>query len=225
MLHELNEYVAPKSTVTVVADVDVAKFEKLDNIAVTVQRSDSTSRAVLEKLSVKDFDHIIVLAYRDDLEVQHADAKTLFTLLHLREIEDLAGVDLNIVSEMLDDRNRELAEVTKADDFIVSDKLVSLMLSQLSENKELSQVFGQLFSSAGSEVYLRPFEQYIAPESPVDFYTVMESASRKGETAIGYRVASLAHNADAAYGVHINPPKAAAISFAAGDRIIVLAED
>ena len=38
---------------------------------------------------------------------------------------------------MRDINNRSLAEVTQADDFIVSDKLVSLMLAQVSENKKL----------------------------------------------------------------------------------------
>jgi hypothetical protein len=174
---------------------------------------------------VKDYDHIIVLAYREHLEVQQADAKTLFTLLHLRDIEEQQGVDLNIVSEMLDDRNRELAEVTKADDFIVSDKLISLMLSQVSENKQLTEVFDTLFSSVGSEVYLRPAELYVTEGAALDFYTVLESAARKGETAIGYRVAALARSADAAYGVHINPSKTESITFAAGDKVIVLAED
>ena len=55
---------------------------------------------------------------------------------------------------MLDHRNRELAEVTQADDFIVSDRLISLMLSQLSENEELNAVFDELFNPEGSEVYL-----------------------------------------------------------------------
>ncbi len=225
MLQELSEYVPAKSSVTVVADVDVPAVAKFSTMSVSVQHSDSTSRAVLEKLSVKDYDHIIVLAYREHLEVQQADAKTLFTLLHLRDIEEQQGVDLNIVSEMLDDRNRELAEVTKADDFIVSDKLISLMLSQVSENKQLTEVFDTLFSSVGSEVYLRPAELYVTTGAALDFYTVLESAARKGETAIGYRVSSLARSADAAYGVHINPSKSESVTFAPGDKVIVLAED
>ena len=61
-----------------------------------------------------------------------------------------------IVSEMMDIRNRALAQIARADDFIVSDKLVSLMMSQLSENKHLEQVFKVLFSSEGSEIYIRP---------------------------------------------------------------------
>ncbi len=111
---------------------------------------------MLESLDVASYDHVIVLAYKETLDPQRADAKTLITLLHLRDMADRAGVDLTVVSEMLDDRNRELAEVTQADDFIVSDKLISLMLSQISENKQLTEVFDQLFSSEGSEIYLRP---------------------------------------------------------------------
>jgi voltage-gated potassium channel Kch len=57
------------------------------------------------------------------------DARSLVTLLHLRDIADKQDCDLSIVSEMLDVRNRELAEVSRADDFIVSDKLISLMMS------------------------------------------------------------------------------------------------
>ncbi|HEY1529635.1 MAG TPA: hypothetical protein VGF80_02390, partial [Galbitalea sp.] len=192
---------------------------------VNFTRGDSTNRAVLEALDVKKYDHIIVLAYKETLDTQRADAKTLITLLHLRDIGERAGVDLSVVSEMLDDRNRELAEVTKADDFIVSDKLISLMLSQVSENKELTKVFDTLFSSQGSEIYLRPAELYIKPGVTVDFYTVLEAARRRGETAIGYRVAADAHNADAAYGVAVNPRKSDSITFAPRDKVIVLAED
>jgi threonine dehydrogenase-like Zn-dependent dehydrogenase len=173
---------------------------------------------------VTAYDHVIVLAYAN-LGSQRADAKTLITLLHLREMADRTGVDLNVVSEMLDDGNRELAEVTRADDFIVSDKLSSLMLSQISENRELTQVFNILFSSVGSEIYLRPAEQYIRPGATVDFYTVLEAARRRGETAIGYRIAADSHTSERDYGVAVNPLKTQRITFSPGDRVIVLAED
>ena len=138
---------------------------------------------------------------------------------------DKLGVELNVVSEMLDDRNRELAEVTNADDFIVSEKLVSLMLSQVSENEQLTDVFGILFDSTGSEIYLRPAELYVKPGTEVDFYTVLEAARRVGETALGYRIDKFAHHADENYGVHLNPVKTDRITFAHGDRIVVLAEE
>jgi ion channel POLLUX/CASTOR len=225
LLEELHSYVAPGSTVTIVADADEPALPSFDGMPVSFRRADPTQRAVLDSLEIGPHHHVIVLAARETLTAQRADAKTLVTLLHLREIADAQGVELNVVSEMLDDRNRELAEVTKADDFIVSEKLVSLMLSQVSENERLSDVFGVLFDSDGSEVYIRPAELYIRPGATVDFYTVLEAARRVNETAIGYRIAAHSHDADRAYGVHVNPPKGEKVAFAPGDRIIVLAEE
>jgi hypothetical protein len=224
ILRELNEYVAPGSTVTVVADVETPLLPEFPNAEISFRRGDTTSRAVLESLQVTGYDHVIVLSYTN-LGAQRADAKTLITLLHLREMADRTGIDLNVVSEMLDDGNRELAEVTQADDFIVSDKLSSLMLSQISENRQLTQVFDILFSSTGSEVYLRPAEQYVTPGATVDFYTVLEAARRRGETAIGYRIAADSHSSERSYGVKVNPLKTERLAFSPGDRIIVLAED
>jgi voltage-gated potassium channel Kch len=229
MLRELDQYVAVGSSVTVVADVDGtapvgSATPAAGSLPVTFQHGDTTSRAVLDSLDVARYDHIIVLAYTT-LDTQRADAKTLITLLHLRDLADRAQIELNVVSEMLDDRNRELAEVTKADDFIVSDKLISLMLSQVSENRQLTEVFDILFSAAGSEIYLRSADLYITPGATVDFYTVLEAARRRGETAIGYRIHADARNSERQYGVAVNPKKAAQITFTSRDNIIVLAED
>jgi len=225
MLRELAEYVAPGSKALVVADVPKPEFATYENLSIEFIKADATSRATLAAVPVVDFAHIIVLAYRDTMKAQRADAKTLITLLHLRDIADEANLDLNIVSEMVDDRNRELAEVTRADDFIVSDKLISLMLSQLSEDKSLAEVFDTLFSSVGSEIYLRPADLYVVPGAEVDFYTVLEAARRRGETAIGYRLAADARKSGAGFGVKVNPRKARRLSFLPGDKIIVLAED
>jgi len=225
MLGELNEYVAAGSSVTVVADRDAPTFADYPNMTVTFAAGDTTSRAVLESLDVAQFENIIVLADKDNLEPHRADAKTLITLLHLRDMADKLGVDLSVVSEMLDDRNRELAEVTQADDFIVSDKLISLMLSQISENDQLTDVFHTLFSSEGSEIYLRPAGEYITQGSEVDFYTVLEAARQRGETAIGYRIAADAKDATLDYGVTVNPVKSQRRTFVPGDKIIVVAED
>jgi hypothetical protein len=223
MLAELDEYSTPRSRVTIVADQDEPDFGSFHDLDITWDRSDPTSRAALDALDAHRFDHILVLA-SSNLEAQRADAKTLITLLHLRDIAEAHDVDLNVVSEMLDDRNRELAEVTQADDFIVSDKLISLMLSQVSENRQLTEVFDQLFNSGGAEIYLRPVEQYVVPGKSADFYSVMEAARRKGETAIGHRFEEHARSAEYFYGVSVNPLKSESHVYAPGDKIIVLAE-
>ena len=148
-----------------------------------------------------------------------ADDRSLVTLLHLRDIEERLDEPYSIVTEMNDDANREVAQVTVADDFIVSSKLISLLLTQLAENRHLYSVFAELFDPAGSEVHLNPASSYVHPNTPVSFATVVESARRRGETAIGYlRRAN-------GFGVVLNPAKSDRIRFDPEDSVIVVAED
>lgn len=230
IINELDNYVAPGSDLTVMADIDAPQAEiarycgKVRNQKITFQEGDATDRATLDALGVSNYAHVIVLGYSDHLNSQQADAKTLITLLHLRNIEETSGEQLSIVSEMIDVRNRELAEVTQADDFIVSDKLISLLMSQVSENKDLHPLFEDLFDSDGSEIYLKPAADYVATGTPINFFTVVEAARRRGEVAIGYRIVEHAHNSEEQYGVVVNPKKSETVNFAAGDKVIVLAE-
>ena len=59
----------------------------------------------------------------------------------------------------------------------------------------------------------------------VNYYTILESAKRKGEIAIGYKIAALSSDSSHAYGVCVNPDKSKMIAYTADDKIIVLAED
>ncbi|HSO12394.1 MAG TPA: hypothetical protein VLT51_08460 [Anaerolineales bacterium] len=230
IVRELDHYVPGGSLITIVADIDgiekqlKAQGVKLVNQKLDVQDGDTADRSLLNNLKVGDYNHIIVLAY-STLEPQEADAKTLVTLLHLR---DMAGRDakaFSIVSEMLDIRNRELAEVTQVDDFIVSEHLISLMLAQLSESPDLYDVFEDIFDPEGSEIYLKPVSDYVETGTPVNFYTVVEAARRRGETAIGYRLISESKDANKAYGIHTNPKKSHEVTFAPEDKVVVIAEE
>jgi voltage-gated potassium channel Kch len=228
IVRELDNYVPKGSTVTIVADPTyeeaISEFTTLKNQKLIFRGGDSTDRTLLDDLNVADYDHVIVLA-DTNLEPQAADARTLITLLHLRDISEKDETPFSIVSEMLDLRNRELAEVANVDDFIVSDHLISLLMSQLSENGDLYDVFTDLFDPEGSEIYLKPAGDYVEIGQPVNFYTVLEAARRRGETAIGYRITDEQHDAAKSYGVRTNPPKSTEVSFASEDKIIVLAEE
>ncbi|HEY0074590.1 MAG TPA: hypothetical protein VGB77_10845 [Abditibacteriaceae bacterium] len=230
IINELDAYVPADSTITVVAEITEAEAEitrlcgSLNNQSVEFRVGDTTDRRTLDAIEIPDYQHVIVLGYTDTLGAQEADARTLITLLHLRQIEEGSGKSLSIVSEMLDVRNRELAQVTQADDFIVSDKLISLLLAQVSENKDLNAVFSDLFDSAGSEIYLKPAQDYVALGQACNFYTVVEAARLRGEAAIGYRQTIHAQNPAKQYGVVVNPKKSDKVSFTGQDRIIVVAE-
>lgn len=230
IVQELDNYVASGSEVMVVADVaDLqnavrVKDGQLKNQKLNVLEGETTDRDLLNELKVQDYDHIIVLAY-SELGAHEADAKTLVTLLHLRDMAERDDTPFSIVSEMLDLRNRELANATKVDDFIVSEQLVSLMMSQFSENAELFDVFTDIFDPEGSEIYLKPASDYVSTGAPVNFYTVTEAARQRNETAIGYRITAQANDAKTSYGVHTNPNKSDLVTLAPEDKVVVIAEN
>ncbi|WP_237154801.1 CASTOR/POLLUX-related putative ion channel [Oryzibacter oryziterrae] len=227
---ELSRYVAPGSLLTIVAEVpDLAgKVAGISvygtNLAIEFAEADTTHRASLEGFNVPSYDHVLVLGYTEELPPQPADTRTLVTLLHLRKIAEQAGLHVSVVSEMIDVRNRELAEVSRADDFVVSNKLVSLMLAQAAENEYMSAIFGNLLDEQGSEIYLRPVSDYVAIDRPVSFATLTESARLRGEVALGYRRRRADEADDRGLGgVVINPAKTEQVMFAEEDRIVVLA--
>ena len=231
IIKELDDFLIPESDTLVVStsgqteeDLKILQ-EKVSNQALKHVYGDIGSRATLNNLELENFDHIIVLSYTDGMDIEDSDAKTLICLLHLRTISEQMGKSFNIVSEMRDIRNKELAEVAQADDFIVSDQVISRMLAQMSENSLLKKVYDILFQSEGSEIYLRPIKNYIQLDTEMNFYNLVTSAQTRNEIAIGYRLAKEFNNSSANYGVCVNPDKLEKMKFSEGDMLIVLAED
>ncbi|NDY56291.1 potassium transporter TrkA [Desulfovibrio sulfodismutans] len=226
-LASTDEYAAPGSDALIVAPAFASNAPIPGNLrAMRVESriGEVSDPDVLQSLSPQDFDHVMVFS-DPSLPLQSADARTLAILLHLRAIADRLGRHFPITTQILDDRNHALAQAARADDFIVSDRLLSMMLAQVSENPELLRVFGELFRAEGSELYLKPASSYVREGCPVNFATVIQAALRRGESALGWRSIATASDAGANYGVRLNPGVRDTITFAPGDRIVVLAED
>ena len=218
IIDELDQYVTAGSELVVVTEFGDTTFPEPKNMTAEVRRASATDRGTLESLGVAAFDQVIVLCYSDHLDSQRADARTLVTLLHLRDMLADVAPDARpaIVSEMLDDRNRELAQVTEVDDVIVSDKILSLVLAQISENAALEAVFADLLDADGSEIYLRPVDEYVQLGAETSFATLVEAARRRDESAIGYRTAAQSHDPAEAVRRERQPAQGAALRAGAG---------
>ncbi|WP_344157046.1 CASTOR/POLLUX-related putative ion channel [Kribbella yunnanensis] len=217
----LDEFAAPGSHLQV-AGPDEVRLGEYDHLTVGTTYCDPTNRVELEGLDVGSYQHVIVLS-ADARGEQEADARTLLTLLHLRDLGQRLGDPYSIVSEINDEANREIAQVTRADDFVVSEKLISLLLTQLTENRHVAGVFAELLSPDGAEIYLNPATDYLLPGQTANFATLAEAARRRGETAIGYRVHAEFHRPPA-YGVVLNPAPDAPLTLGPADRVVVLAD-
>lgn len=224
--YELSRYVTSGSLLTIAADTpgladEIANL-KLEgsNLKVDFIVTDTTHRASLEALNIPAYNNVLVLGYSDSKPAQIADTQTLVTLLHLRQIADRADKHISVVSEMIDVRNRELAEVTRMDDFVVSNKLVSLMLAQASENSYIAAIFDRLLDADGSELYMRPVSDYVETGKPLSFHTLSVAAMLRGEIAIGYSKKENGRDR-----VVVSPIRTKLLTYNSEDRIIVLAED
>ncbi|HAX36766.1 MAG TPA: potassium transporter TrkA [Spirochaetaceae bacterium] len=232
IIHELDAYVGPGSQALVLG-ANQAGAQKLAALqgslhtfgAVEYRQADITDRSVLEALPLASASHIVVLSNSEDFDPDEADARTLIALLHLRDLARLNGYRFSLTSELLDTRTQELASIAEADDFIVSDRLIGLLLVQIAENPALNAVFTDLFDPDGSEIYFKPIEDYIKPGLAVDGYTVYAAATRQNQSVIGWRLQQDKSDASRNYGVYINPHKDGMVQFAPGDKLIVLSED
>jgi Trk K+ transport system NAD-binding subunit len=223
VVQELNRYVQHGSVVHVVHHEDISSEidemrRQCTAIGISVTLGDPTTRKVLDSLDASRFDSIVVLADRTLGGIQEADARTLMCVIHLRDIIGASGTSVNIVTEMLDDRNRALASVSSDHDFIVSNKITSLLLTQIAENPDLASVFAELFDADGTEIYLKPIAEYVRTGMRVNFATVTEAAARRHEIAIGHRCTT-----NGTTDIEVNVEKSSSRIYAPTDSIIVIA--
>ena len=226
ILNQLNHYVPAGSSAHVLFDPEfvnrreVAIGMDLPNLHVDVTEAERPEDGALpEMMAAHSFDHIIVLCYREGMTVSESDAKTLMTLLQLRQLmQEQEGQRVSIVTELLDVGDVQLAQVANPDDFIVSEQLVSLMLTQVAENPELDPLFASLFDAERAEIVLKPVAGYL-PKGRHSFAAAVVAARAKNEIAVGYR--RIATDAAPA-SVALNPSKTDEIDFSDGDQLIVL---
>ncbi|MFF7776757.1 NAD-binding lipoprotein [Streptomyces tanashiensis] len=192
------------------------------HLAVLHRPGDPTLRATTDALDLDRYDTVIVLGPDHRPGRPAPDDRTLITLLHLRARENEGGRRLPVVAEMTDDRNRLIAPQAPGADFIVSGRLIGLLMTQISQNPHLTAVFEELLAPDGNSLHLRPAAHYVRTGRAASFASVAASAARQGACAIGYRSHARATTAPD-HGLCVNPPKAHIRHWHPEDQVVVIA--
>lgn len=222
MLNEFDNYVLPGSEAWLMPGDDdefIANLKGLSfrNLKLKFVPGDPTSPEALKTALAAEFAVAMVVA-DTDAETDEADAKTVITVLLLRDLfKPLGDRKPRIISEILDPRTKDLLETDYGADFVVSAEMTSMLLAQVSERRELNAVFADLFDSDGNEIYLKRAACFAVLARNTPWLVVQKAARQRGEVAIGYlKFGELPV---------INPKQDGAIIFAAEDRVIVISED
>lgn len=196
------------------------------NIEIEFQRTNTVMRSALEDLDVSSFNCIVILADESHDEID-PDARTIMSLILLQDIL-ATGPAIRwpqLVSEILDPRNRELIARAEVNDIIVSPEIVSMLLTQISQQQMLTAVYENLLSSGGVEIYLKPAMNYVELGKAISFAELIAATQVHQEIALGVCVGVDRLEPARNNGVQLNPPKQQSWTFNEHDRIIVLAQN
>ena len=261
ILREMSNYLTPGTFVYLASEPEELDYWLTDDIieellakdidsAVKVRRKDSLQQGetaerkketrindrkyIYSLLDECKPQHVLTLS-QDELEDDEADEKTLKILLYCKRYKDThPEANFGVTCEMRSVENQQLAQGTMVSDFVISRSIASLMMSQIAENRELREVFENLLSNEGFEVYMKPAKYYIdlSDGKPIDIFSVQDAVAAKGEIFLGYKrkPGSVEAPDSGRKRSLLNPEKmrdgvAREYSFSTEDEFIVLAED
>ena len=123
------------------------------NLAINYRGDAAGSDDELEKIA-ESARHIVILNDHSS-DADEADMKGVFLLLSLRDIRKRKGLDFNVTVEMQKEQNQKLTGRNDHIDYLVASSMSSLILAQLAESPELIEVFREILSNKGNELYLK----------------------------------------------------------------------
>lgn len=238
VIREYSDYLIEGSTIHIMLENPSDRIaaivddlsESYPHLEISLIRRSPLDRNTLASVDPFSYDNVIILAQRENPgSLEEVDADTLVILLLLRQLRsELADQKRRsqTITQVMNADNQELMVSSMVDDFIVGNRMITMLLAQLSEQPDISKIYEELFSEAGSEIYLKQAHLYFE-KLPLElpFGSVLEAASQRGEICIGVREKTAFNDAGRNYGITLNPDKQRVFRIHSDDTLVVLAED
>jgi len=218
ILRSLSQFAGKDSTVRIIAPRPIPPLPPFArDLTVTVDEGSIEDPEALAALPFEYYEHILVLG-----EDRDGDPARLRVLAALEAALSARGFQNHVSVELA--FSPPGSGVPPDERFAVTFEIVFRLLAQLCIHPEVHRVVEALINPTGSELYVKPVENYVKISRTVDFYTIIEAARRRGETAVGYYLAGgPANRGDE--GIVLNPKKDERREFHHLDGVIVLAEE
>ena len=200
-------------------------FSTYQNLKITIKPLKASNKEYLNQVNWTKTNSVVILSYRDDFEIQEADALTLMTFTHIKSHRDTNQFTYNICCDLLDPKNQRLIEGNRDDEFITGEELIAMYLVQLSENKYLKEVFTDLLDDSGAEFYLRSASTYLNNlDSEVTFGELVNEGLKRNEIVIGIHDRKYVEDITSFQSI-LSPNKFSKHKLGPEDKILVIAND
>jgi Castor and Pollux, part of voltage-gated ion channel/Calcium-activated potassium channel slowpoke-like RCK domain len=214
-----------KEIIEIISKVD----EEFQKIKVNIIDANPMSSENLEALDPFSYETILILATDlSELSEDRSDSNTLLALLMLQKIEEESGNPKNtkIITQILNSANQQLMNQTRVNDFIISNRMITMILAQLSEEPGIKAFYDDIFQEDGSEIYLKPTHLYY-DSFPMElkFADLIDIAQKRDEICLGIRYTKNSEKPEVNFGVNLNIAKDETINLEEEDFLIVLSID
>ena len=236
IVREYAEYVVEGSRIDVIIKDPSPKTvrgieqlnQELEQLTIQLHQKDPLLPDTILESKPGTRDNIIIIG-GEQADPEKADAYTILLLLLLRGVlaeHAQETVNTRLITKVMDSSNRSLIAQTGVKDFIISNRFISMLIAQVSEEPDMRNVYEQLFDEDGSQIYLKPLSVYFddMPES-LSFADCMAIALKRDEICLSIKIKELELKKDENFGVQLVPDKKKTYQLNGDDCLIVLAED
>jgi hypothetical protein len=237
IISEYDKYITPNSKFKLIAAENAAPDEE----EFSALKKSLSSKLEMDKVTVLDekylkktdlfsYDMLVVLTAPTEANstdaVDSANIKLLLLMKKIFAAEPTKKKPL-VVSEVLDTSNLELFNHIGISDFLLSNRLISIFLTQLSKQPELIEVYDRLLSKDGAEIYIKPFSSFLEnPNGEYTFADLIALGQQRNDIVIGYKqILATPKENGRNYEITLNPPKTQKIRLTDKDFLVVVSDE
>ncbi len=225
LLSEFSGYKAEKFHIEIVSRVSQAGRERAledteydaERITLTHLVGDYTLTSFTQRLDLRRYDSIVLMASDNMDTAEQADARTVLAYALIKDQLRYTPAAPQLLLELMDGENADLFEDENAET-IISPRVLSHLLAQIAMRRELSVVYSELFGPSGADIVFREPAVYGA-NSSLRFAELQQAAAKRGEIVIGH-ISTSSPQGDR--GLEFNPPRDEELAITGDTRLVVL---
>lgn len=225
LVHELATYRDQHFRVMMVSTLEVdvqrdsiAQYSELAQAVPSEHlQADFMAETTLRKILQTEWDSILLVS-SDRLDSgEEADARAMVGYMAVDELLQERKHRPQLLLELSDPANEELV-VRNRSESIISPMILSHLMAQIAQRRELGLVFEELFTVGGPEIIYREQSEY--PMQSVTTFADLEAvAGLQGETALGvYRAMPDGEGRR----LQLNPPRDMPLKLQTSDELVIL---